>query len=228
MKFLEIRYIAYVEDSREIFDYSKNSVIVPVGKGLLYRFLEEALKTVEPGKSYRFLFKRPFGERKEDLLKIVPYSEFVKRGIRPMPGMIVSIDGKQGIIRTVSGRVIVDFNHPFAGKNLVYEIEVIREITDLAEKVKGTFEFLFGLPRDLLEVKEEEGKVVLIPKDERINITKDHIELVKRIIDDLSSKEVTVESSKENHNGSNNDQNQKGSNENVQAQKDLNGKSQAN
>ncbi|EFK97351.1 peptidylprolyl isomerase FKBP-type, partial [sediment metagenome] len=45
----------------------------------------------------------------------------LKDSIRPMPGLPVNIDGMYGIIRTVAGgRVIVDFNHPLSGKEIVY------------------------------------------------------------------------------------------------------------
>ena len=43
------------------------------------------------------------------------------------------------------GRVRVDFNHPYAGKHLVYEVEIVEKIEDPIEKVKAMIEL--RLPR---------------------------------------------------------------------------------
>ena len=53
-------------------------------------------------------------------------------------------DGKVGKILTLSGgRVIVDFNNPLAGKNVVYSVNVLRKISDISEKIKALNDFFF-------------------------------------------------------------------------------------
>ena len=64
--------------------------------------------------------------------------EFKKQGMKPEVGMAITSDGTTGIIRSVSGgRVRVDFNHELAGKNLEYDIKVIKVIDDDVEKSKA-------------------------------------------------------------------------------------------
>ena len=160
MRYLEIRYKAFVKDTNTLFDFSEKPRIIPLGSGLLHDFVEKALEKVKPGKVYKFEFEKPFGDRREDKIKLVPLVEFTKRNIKPFPGLIVNIDGKRGIIRSVSGgRVTVDFNHPLAGKDLYYEIEVIREVNNLEDKIKGLIEFLFDVSRDNVEVLVEGKKI---------------------------------------------------------------------
>ncbi|HIP66739.1 MAG TPA: hypothetical protein EYH09_01255 [Candidatus Nanopusillus sp.] len=186
MRFLELRYIAYIKETNQIFDYSERPIVVPVGKGLLYTFLEKALQDVEPGKHYRFEFVKPFGERKDELIKIIPLSEFIRRGIRPSPGLIVNVDGRKGIILSISGgRVIVDFNHPVAGKDLIYEVEVIREVKDLKDKIKGLLSFLFGVDRENITVNIDNKNIKISINGKEL--PQEYKDLLRRIIDELKN-----------------------------------------
>ncbi len=72
---------------------------------------------------------------------------------------------------TVSGgRVRVDFNHPYAGKHLVYDVEIVEKIEDPIEKVKAMIEL--RLPRVdankvIIEVGEKDVVADFTPvKDE--------------------------------------------------------------
>jgi len=189
MKWLEIKYIGYIKDTNTIIDYTKNPVVVPIGKGVLYSFLEKALENVEIGKTYVFTFVRPFGERRDDLIKIIPLSEFVKRNIKPFPGLIVNVDGIRGTVRSVSGgRVIVDFNHPLAGKDLIYEIDVIREVDKLEDKIRGFIEFLFGISKDKVAI-DIEGTKMKITVDNNPLIDEQK-EILKNYIDELKNYEI--------------------------------------
>jgi hypothetical protein len=61
--------------------------------------------------------------------------------------MPLSLDGNHGIGRTVDGgRVRVDFNHELAGKDIVYELEIVETIEDNEEKIKGLIEVYYGNP----------------------------------------------------------------------------------
>ena len=76
----------------------------------------------------------------------------------------MNVDGKYGIVKSVSGgRVIVDFNHPLSSRDLVYEVEVKRIVTDKTEMVKASLD-MFGLPYD--EVKVEGDKAIIEVKQE--------------------------------------------------------------
>ena len=81
--------------------------------------------------------------------------EFKKQNIKPFVGMPLSLDGQHGIVRTVDGgRVRVDFNHELAGKDIIYEIEIVDTIDDNVEKIKGLIEVYYGNPNIDLEKTE--------------------------------------------------------------------------
>ncbi len=55
----------------------------------------------------------------------------------PEPGKTVEINGQYAVIRQVTGgRVIVDFNHPLAGKTLRARVRIVRRLETVEDKVK--------------------------------------------------------------------------------------------
>jgi len=85
------------------------------------------------------------------------------------PGMRISAEGGEGKILTVNGgRVKVDFNHPLAGKDLIYEVEVTEIIEEPEEKIKSMIELHYSNPNvdlDKTEISIEDG-IVNIQLDE--------------------------------------------------------------
>jgi FKBP-type peptidyl-prolyl cis-trans isomerase 2 len=69
----------------------------------------------------------------------------------------MSIDG---------GRVKMDFNHPLAGKAIVYEIEAVGKITENSEKVKAIVYYFIGVPSEDVrtEVSEKEVEISFTKK----------------------------------------------------------------
>src|SRR3989344_3461307 len=75
------------------------------------------------------------GKKYPKLLQLISMSQFRKQKINPYPGLPVNIDNLMGVVRTISpGRVIVDFNHPLAGKHILYKIKILMKVEDLKEK----------------------------------------------------------------------------------------------
>ncbi|MEK6881831.1 MAG: hypothetical protein AABY22_19590, partial [Nanoarchaeota archaeon] len=80
-------------------------------------------------------------------------------------GMMLNIDGAIAkIISVSSGRTLVDFNNPLAGKTIEYEIKIIRKVEDPDEKAKALVlffsrqEFPFKIIENkTLEIKIPEG-----------------------------------------------------------------------
>ena len=63
---------------------------------------------------------------------------FRNEGITPIPGLQVTLDGKVGQIRTVgAGRVQVDYNHPLAGRTLVYEVSIQSIVEKPEDKIRS-------------------------------------------------------------------------------------------
>ena len=89
--------------------------------------------------------EQAFGKKNPKLIKMMPLSVFTKQKIKPFPGLQLNMDGHLVTIKTVSGgRVVVDFNHPVSGRDVVYEITVKKIITDDKEKITHLIESGFG------------------------------------------------------------------------------------
>ena len=113
------------------------SVLVPVGKGVVLKGLDEELLKANKGDEKKVSFgpDKAFGRRNPELVKLVPMKPFKEQGIQPVPGMPIQLDGMQARVQSVSGgRVRVDFNHPLADKELVYDYEVVAEYSKPEEK----------------------------------------------------------------------------------------------
>ncbi len=56
------------------------------------------------------------------------------------------------------GRTIVDFNHPLSGKDIRYEVNVVRKVTNDMDKAKSYTHLLLG---EQVDLKDEGGKLTL-------------------------------------------------------------------
>jgi FKBP-type peptidyl-prolyl cis-trans isomerase 2 len=185
VKWVEIEYSIYDQDNR-LLERTNEPVIIPLGYNILNKEIEERLVNAEYGKEYNFLLKRPFGERDPSLIKIIPISEFYKRNINPIPNLVVNVDNMVGIIRSVnSGRVVIDFNHPYAGKDLLYVIKLNREVTDLKEKILGILSITYNISKKNIDVNIDENnkKISINVKD--LNLSKEQKEIIKNFIPEV-------------------------------------------
>ena len=168
--FIEIEFIGKIKESGVIFDvtnehdakkynlYNPNikysPLIICIGENNIVKGLDEFLidKEIEDY-TVDLPIEKAFGPKDPKLMKIVPNNLFKKQKINPFPGLQINFDGIIGTIITAgSGRVIVDFNHPLAGKELIYEIKIKRLITDTKEKLTS---ILKPLSNKDIEIKLE-------------------------------------------------------------------------
>ena len=99
-----------------------------------------------------------FGRRDPNLMRLVPRKIFTQQKINPVPGMVVTLDGKPAKVQTVSGgRVRVDFNSELAGSSLIYNVQVKEEAKAEKEKVKYLIERSFNSP-DNFKIKLDKSK----------------------------------------------------------------------
>jgi len=64
--------------------------------------------------------EKAFGNRESKLVQMIPMKIFHQHKINPVPGTLFNFDNKVAKILTVSGgRVMVDFNNPLAGKDII-------------------------------------------------------------------------------------------------------------
>lgn len=121
--------------------------LVVIGSGELPSGLEEALKEMEEGEEREIVLppEKAFGRRDPSKVKVLPARELSARGVVPRVGMEVEVRGDRGVVLSVgSGRVIVDFNHPLAGKEVVYRVKLVKVLRSPEEKVSGLLEKRLG------------------------------------------------------------------------------------
>ena len=150
--FIELNYTGMVAEEKKIFDTtlatkakeaSLNTkanykpVTICVGEGHILPGLDEFLIGKEPG-TYTCTLpaEKAFGKKNLKLLKLIPLAKFKESKLEPYQGLEVNIDDNYGVVRSVSGgRVTVDFNHPLAGREVAYELDVQHFIEKPEEKV---------------------------------------------------------------------------------------------
>jgi len=114
--------------------------LVILGSNSVIKGLDRELRNMSVGDQKRFTFKPDdaFGNRMEELVRVMPLSDFRAKEIDPHPGMRIEIENTVATIKSVnSGRVVVDANHPYAGRDIVYEVKVVRNITDEKAKIEA-------------------------------------------------------------------------------------------
>ncbi|MBU2100208.1 peptidylprolyl isomerase [Candidatus Micrarchaeota archaeon] len=147
-------------------------VHVIIGNKELMPALEEELVKMKEGEQKKVLLnpKKAFGERKAELIKVMPMKEFISREIRPVPGLMVEMNNVRGKVQSVSGgRVRVDFNHELAGKELEYDVKLEKILTEKKEKLDALGKKFFTGTN--AEIKEEKNVVevkfnLILPRPE--------------------------------------------------------------
>ena len=103
-----------------------------VGDGNLLQGFEEALFGLARGddEQLRIPPEKAFGEPNEDNLQRFPAAQFVDGSLEP--GLVVSFRDAAnsevfGVVQGLEGdEVLVDFNHPLAGRTVIFDVSVLR------------------------------------------------------------------------------------------------------
>lgn len=184
--FLLIEYTIVTKEDNKVVDttseeeakaagiYSPGEVYEPklviLGEGTLFRPVEEALKNAEVGQELTVEVppEQAFGPRDPNKLKIVSLRELQRRNIVPRINEVIEYDGQRAIVRAITGgRVLLDFNHPLAGKTLIFRIKVLKKVEEPREKlVELLHRWLTAVRRENLQVSIEDGtaKITLPPE----------------------------------------------------------------
>ena len=149
-------------------------LVVVFGKGELLKGVEENIKDLENGKTKEFSLTKDkaFGERDSKLIQLIPLADFKKENIDPKPGMYINLGNRQAKVLNVSGgRVQMDLNHEFAGRDLDYKITLKTICNNDKDKVKALYKkYFFFMPEDKtkLNISDKEVEVIIpgtLPKE---------------------------------------------------------------
>ncbi len=136
---VDTTYDAVAKDShihREDTPYGPRFIIL--GEGWLPKGLEDSLVGIDVGKptTVELPPEKGYGARDPAKMRLVPLRRFRDKQIDPVPGAEIDLDGRPAVVRAVgAGRVQVDYNHPFAGRTLIYDVSVEKVLEDENEKI---------------------------------------------------------------------------------------------
>jgi len=178
-----VDYTAKVKDTEEVFDTTieedakKHSIheqnfkylpkLVSIGEVSypVLKGLDEALAKTAVGDKLTIEVTpdKGFGERDSGKVRMIPIRKLGEDAERVSVGDSIEVDNKKGIIRYIgSGRVQVDYNHRYAGKTILFDVNVIKSLDSPNDKIDSIL-------KNRLPV--EDTKIAFDLKDKEVNIT---------------------------------------------------------
>jgi peptidylprolyl isomerase len=121
-------------DDGSTFDSSegRDPLEFTVGSGQVIKGFDEAMLNMQPGekKTVNIPVEQAYGQRNDDMMMEYPKSEF-PADMKPEVGMELHMSDNMGnvfpvVIEAVNEEtVILDANHPLAGKDLTFDLELV-------------------------------------------------------------------------------------------------------
>ena len=153
--FLIINYTTKVKETNKVIETTSKEVatkehifreginyeprLLIIGEEELKHLQEELLKLdMELNKVFTIELppEKAYGVRIPNNVKILRLKQLLRRGIKPVVGMKLTYNEHEVVVRSVnSGRVMIDFNSPLAGKTIIYEVTILKKLESLNDKV---------------------------------------------------------------------------------------------
>jgi FKBP-type peptidyl-prolyl cis-trans isomerase 2 len=177
---IEIDLILKDNDTKEIIDTTFQNIAkesnlstkaefkpikVIFGRNELIKGVEDSIKDMDAGKTKTFVLtkEKAFGDKNPNNVKMISLNEFKKEGIKPEAGMQVTIGKETGKVISVSGgRIKVDMNPLYAGRDLEYTITINKIYKDDKEKMPILVEkvFYFMPKEQIKQTYDDKEKMV--------------------------------------------------------------------
>ncbi len=151
-----VDYVAKVKDTGKVFETTieeeakKHSLhdpnikyqpkLISVGESWILKAVDEALEKTSVGdkKTIEVTPAKGFGERDPGKVRKIPLRKLGEDAEKVSIGDTIEVDNKKVLVRFIgAGRVQIDYNHPFAGKTILYDINVSKELKSDDEKTMG-------------------------------------------------------------------------------------------
>jgi peptidylprolyl isomerase len=149
-----VDYTAKVKDTNEVFETTiaeeakKHSIfeanlkyqpkLISVGEAWVIKGLDDALANAKAGDKLTVDVTpdKGFGERDPSKVKMIPLRKLGEDAEKVSVGDTIEVDQKTGVVRFIgSGRVQVDFNHRFAGKTIIYDVNLLKALESDEDKI---------------------------------------------------------------------------------------------
>jgi peptidylprolyl isomerase len=139
------------------------------GMGNLFPKVEEFIKNAKDNdeSTMKLTAIDAYGLRNKELIRVVPLNAFKQNKINPFVGLTFEAEGTYGVVKSVSGgRVMVDFNSPYADHDIEVYIKKIKTC-DEKETIETILENFFSKTGAKLKSFENEKIVLeLMPQGE--------------------------------------------------------------
>ncbi len=123
---VKFSFVGKFEDG-SVFDTSDKPIAVEIGTGKLIKGLDKEIMGMKEGQEKKVLVSpdEGYGEENPKLVGVIPSEVFRKNNIEPEVGMVLKTPQGNCHVTAVSGDDIeVNFNHPLAGRNLIFDIKI--------------------------------------------------------------------------------------------------------
>ncbi len=193
-------YTAKIKDTGEIFDttreedakqsslYESNHKYEPrlisVGDGWVLKGLDESLTNTNVGDKLTIEITpdKGFGERDPNKVRMIPQRKLGEKAAEIQVGDVVEIEERSGIVRYIgSGRVQIDFNHRLAGKNLVYDVNIIQKLENTEEKIKNLIKRRLPVDDDKISFSIQDDSNLKINVPENVYLL-EGLQIIKKAI----------------------------------------------
>ncbi|HSB56734.1 MAG TPA: FKBP-type peptidyl-prolyl cis-trans isomerase [Nitrosopumilaceae archaeon] len=196
---LLVDYTAKVKDSGEVFETTKeddaksNSIhdanmkyqprLVSVGESWVLKGLDDALLNTNTGDKLTVEVppEKGFGTRDPSKVRMIPLRKLGEDAEKISVGDAIEVDERTGIVRFIgSGRVQVDFNHRFAGKTILYDVNVLKSLNTDDEKILGLLRRRLPIEESKLKFKVNGTELDVIMPEE--TFLAEGLQIIKRAI----------------------------------------------
>ena len=180
-----VDYTSKVKDTGEVFETTieeeakKHSFhdpnvkyqpkLVSVGESWVIKGFDEALEKTSVGdkKTIEITPDKGFGERDTGKVRMIPLRKLGEDAEKVSIGDMIEVDNKKGVVRFIgSGRVQIDYNHRFAGKTVLYDINVLKELKTDDEKTSGILKRYLPVKDDKILFKKTGNTLdITIPEE---------------------------------------------------------------
>ena len=191
-------YTAKVKDTGQIIDTTRKEDaekagnadptrtyeprLIAIGEGWVLKGLDEALQKADANQKLdvELTPEKAFGLRDPNKVSRIGIKKFGEKASELELGAEIEIDNRVGIVRSIeSGRVLIDFNHRYAGKTLQYDVEIKQKLDERNQQIEALIHRRLPLEKEKIKfesVGETEVKIV-IPSD---YFLLDGLQIIKR------------------------------------------------